>query len=118
MQVTLNLFPTLLSPFWQIVIERRIYPVILLVSFITFLIVMQMMQFSRLYEHIKNDKYLVGKRLVNYYHSQGKDSSSVTSSSSSSTNNSGSNPQNVPATAAQPQPPPQAPAAAQPPQVH
>lgn len=29
---------------------------------------MQIMQFARLYEHIKNDKYLVGKRLVNYYH--------------------------------------------------
>ena len=26
------------------------------------------MQFTRLYEHIKNDKYLVGRRLVNYDH--------------------------------------------------
>jgi E3 ubiquitin-protein ligase MARCH6 len=26
----------------------------------------QVRQFRRLYEHIKNDKYLVGRRLVNY----------------------------------------------------
>lgn len=52
------------------VIERRIYPALLVIYIITSLIAMQIMQFARLYEHIKNDKYLVGKRLVNYYHSQ------------------------------------------------
>lgn len=28
----------------------------------------QLKQFAKLYEHIKNDKYLVGRRLVNYHH--------------------------------------------------
>ena len=48
-------------------IERRIYPSLLIITIITLLIVMQVMQFARLYEHIKNDKYLVGKKLVNYH---------------------------------------------------
>ncbi|KAK2148324.1 hypothetical protein LSH36_502g01051 [Paralvinella palmiformis] len=45
---------------------RRIYPFMLgIICFFTFCI-FQVRQFKRLYEHIKNDKYLVGQRLVNY----------------------------------------------------
>ncbi|GFX76384.1 e3 ubiquitin-protein ligase MARCHF6 [Trichonephila clavipes] len=52
----------------QNLVLRRIYPA-LLVFFMTIgAIVFQVRQFFRLYEHIKNDKYLVGKRLVNYEH--------------------------------------------------
>jgi E3 ubiquitin-protein ligase MARCH6 len=47
---------------------RRIYPGILVVSGLVCLAVFQIRQFWKLYEHIKNDKYLVGKRLVNYDH--------------------------------------------------
>jgi E3 ubiquitin-protein ligase MARCH6 len=47
-------------------VHRRIYPCLLgIVVFISFCI-FQARQFRRLYEHIKNDKYLVGQRLVNY----------------------------------------------------
>lgn len=47
-------------------IERRIYPVsIFLFSFI-FLLAFQVRQFKRLYERIRNDKYLVGQRLINF----------------------------------------------------
>ncbi|ELT87335.1 hypothetical protein CAPTEDRAFT_168587 [Capitella teleta] len=52
----------------QNLVWRRIYPLhltcILFAAFITF----QAHQFKRLYEHIKNDKYLVGQQLVNYNH--------------------------------------------------
>ncbi|XP_018913896.1 E3 ubiquitin-protein ligase MARCHF6 isoform X2 [Bemisia tabaci] len=50
------------------IIVRRIYPFLLIVSLIFGLINFQIRQFSKLYEHIKNDKYLVGRRLVNYHH--------------------------------------------------
>jgi E3 ubiquitin-protein ligase MARCH6 len=50
----------------QNLVLRRIYPFILgVVLFVAFCI-FQARQFRRLYEHIKNDKYLVGQRLVNY----------------------------------------------------
>ncbi|XP_074600357.1 E3 ubiquitin-protein ligase MARCHF6 isoform X2 [Brevipalpus obovatus] len=45
---------------------RRIYPFLLIASALMYLIHWQINKFCRLYEHIKNDKYLVGKRLVNY----------------------------------------------------
>ena len=45
---------------------RRIYPFLLIASVLIYLIHWQINKFYRLYEHIKNDKYLVGKRLVNY----------------------------------------------------
>ncbi|RWS10502.1 E3 ubiquitin-protein ligase MARCH6-like protein [Dinothrombium tinctorium] len=45
---------------------RRIYPSLLFASCIIYLIQWQVNKFCKLYEHIKNDKYLVGKRLVNY----------------------------------------------------
>lgn len=49
-------------------VERRIYPALLIITLLSSLIIMQVVQFTRLYEHIKNDKYLVGRRLVNYDH--------------------------------------------------
>ncbi|KAL4235038.1 E3 ubiquitin-protein ligase march6 [Mactra antiquata] len=45
---------------------RRIYPFLLACVVFVFVCVFQARQFKRLYEHIKNDKYLVGQRLVNY----------------------------------------------------
>lgn len=52
----------------QILIARRLYPFLLLVNLVCVVICFQIRQFKKLYEHIKNDKYLVGKRLVNYEH--------------------------------------------------
>lgn len=52
----------------QTLIARRLYPFLLLVSVIYVIISIQIRQFKKLYEHIKNDKYLVGQRLVNYEH--------------------------------------------------
>ncbi|CAG9773166.1 unnamed protein product [Ceutorhynchus assimilis] len=49
-------------------VARRLYPFLLLVATVNIIIVLQIRQFKRLYEHIKNDKYLVGQRLVNYDH--------------------------------------------------
>lgn len=54
------------------VIARRLYPFLLLVCFISVVVVWQIRQFKKLYEHIKNDKYLVGQRLVNYDHRKSK----------------------------------------------
>lgn len=50
----------------QMLMLRRIYPFLLFASGIIYVCHWQFVKFSRLYEHIKNDKYLVGKRLVNY----------------------------------------------------
>ncbi|KAK2579697.1 hypothetical protein KPH14_011044 [Odynerus spinipes] len=52
----------------QILIARRLYPFLLLVNVVCIVICFQIRQFKKLYEHIKNDKYLVGQRLVNYEH--------------------------------------------------
>lgn len=52
----------------QILIARHLYPFLLLVHLICIVIYFQIRQFKKLYEHIKNDKYLVGQRLVNYEH--------------------------------------------------
>ncbi|XP_014665321.1 PREDICTED: E3 ubiquitin-protein ligase MARCH6-like [Priapulus caudatus] len=50
----------------QRLIARRVYPVCTAALFVIVLLGVQTKQFRRLYEHIKNDKYLVGQRLVNY----------------------------------------------------
>lgn len=50
----------------QTLLMRRIYPFLLFAAGILYLGHWQINKFCRLYEHIKNDKYLVGKRLVNY----------------------------------------------------
>ncbi|KAG7209966.1 hypothetical protein KM043_011555 [Ampulex compressa] len=52
----------------QVLIARHLYPFLLLVSLVCVVIYFQVRQFQKLYEHIKNDKYLVGRRLVNYEH--------------------------------------------------
>ncbi|XP_058793863.1 E3 ubiquitin-protein ligase MARCHF6 isoform X2 [Phymastichus coffea] len=52
----------------QILIARRLYPFLLLLHVVCIVISIQIKQFKKLYEHIKNDKYLVGQRLVNYEH--------------------------------------------------
>ncbi|XP_045617401.1 E3 ubiquitin-protein ligase MARCHF6 isoform X3 [Procambarus clarkii] len=60
--------PLVAPPSALILVERRIYPALLIITLLSSLIIMQVVQFTRLYEHIKNDKYLVGRRLVNYDH--------------------------------------------------
>lgn len=49
-------------------ISRRIYPFFLLIALGTVFLIFQVKQFSKFYIAIKNDKYLVGQRLVNYDH--------------------------------------------------
>jgi len=53
---------------FKLLIARRIYPTLMLMMVVIKCMMMQVRQFKRLYEHIKNDKYLVGRRLVNYNH--------------------------------------------------
>lgn len=60
------------SPLLRNLIARRVYPFLLLSALIACVIVFQIRQFKKLYEHIKNDKYLVGQRLVNYDHRRHK----------------------------------------------
>ncbi|XP_012671720.1 E3 ubiquitin-protein ligase MARCHF6 isoform X2 [Clupea harengus] len=54
------------TPEMHILVQRRIYPFLLMVVSLLGILTFQIRQFKRLYEHIKNDKYLVGQRLVNY----------------------------------------------------
>ncbi|CAE1167569.1 MARCH6 [Acanthosepion pharaonis] len=54
------------SPSVQNLVLRRIYPTLLATIIMIVASIFQARQFKRLYEHIKNDKYLVGQRLVNY----------------------------------------------------
>uniref|UniRef100_A0A8C5ADB5 RING-type E3 ubiquitin transferase n=1 Tax=Gadus morhua TaxID=8049 RepID=A0A8C5ADB5_GADMO len=54
------------EPDMQVLVERRIYPFLLMAVGLLAVLCFQLRQFKRLYEHIKNDKYLVGQRLVNY----------------------------------------------------
>ncbi|XP_058120264.1 E3 ubiquitin-protein ligase MARCHF6 isoform X1 [Anopheles coustani] len=53
-------------------IAREIYPFFLLIAFVIGIVVLQVRQFKKLYVAIKNDKYLVGQRLVNYDHQRKK----------------------------------------------
>ncbi|XP_041101882.1 E3 ubiquitin-protein ligase MARCHF6 isoform X2 [Polyodon spathula] len=59
----------------QNLVQRRIYPFLLMVVMLIGILSFQIRQFKRLYEHIKNDKYLVGQRLVNYERKTGRVSS-------------------------------------------
>ncbi|GFR79088.1 E3 ubiquitin-protein ligase MARCH6 [Elysia marginata] len=52
----------------QTFVVRRIYPFVLTMIMCCAMLVFQVRQFRRLYNHIKDDKYLVGQRLVNYIH--------------------------------------------------
>uniref|UniRef100_A0A3Q0R2Q8 E3 ubiquitin-protein ligase MARCHF6 n=1 Tax=Amphilophus citrinellus TaxID=61819 RepID=A0A3Q0R2Q8_AMPCI len=70
------------QPEMQTLVERRIYPFLLMVLVLLAILSFQIRQFKRLYEHIKNDKYLVGQRLVNYERKAGRMSSSSYSTSS------------------------------------
>lgn len=72
--VTAHSFVPLLisSPQMKNLIARRLYPFLLLIGLIGAVITFQIKQFQKLYEHIKNDKYLVGQRLVNYDHRRQK----------------------------------------------
>ena len=45
------------DPMLLVLIQRRIYPFLLLLIITTALIVAQLKQFRKLYEHIKNDRY-------------------------------------------------------------
>ncbi|XP_072306798.1 E3 ubiquitin-protein ligase MARCHF6-like [Eucyclogobius newberryi] len=63
----------------EILMQRRIYPFLLMVVSLIGILSFQIRQFKRLYEHIKNDKYLVGQRLVNYERKTGRTSSVHTS---------------------------------------
>ncbi|KAJ8277712.1 hypothetical protein GJAV_G00078920 [Gymnothorax javanicus] len=65
----------------QNLVQRRIYPFLLMVVMLMGVLSFQVRQFKRLYEHIKNDKYLVGQRLVNYERKTGKMSTSSPTSS-------------------------------------
>ncbi|KAF7661755.1 hypothetical protein LDENG_00253650 [Lucifuga dentata] len=63
------------TPEMEILMQRRIYPFLLMVVSLIGILSFQIRQFKRLYEHIKNDKYLVGQRLVNYERKAGRPSS-------------------------------------------
>ncbi|XP_067309738.1 E3 ubiquitin-protein ligase MARCH6 [Pseudorasbora parva] len=65
----------------QNLVQRRIYPFLLMVVVLMGILSFQIRQFKRLYEHIKNDKYLVGQRLVNYERKAGKANTTTHSSS-------------------------------------
>ncbi|XP_053571770.1 E3 ubiquitin-protein ligase MARCHF6 [Bombina bombina] len=65
------------TPEMQNLVQRRIYPFLLMVVILMGILSFQIRQFKRLYEHIKNDKYLVGQRLVNYERKSGKSSTST-----------------------------------------
>ncbi|CAB1317472.1 unnamed protein product [Coregonus sp. 'balchen'] len=67
----------------QNLVQRRIYPFLLMVVMLLGILSFQIRQFKRLYEHIKNDKYLVGQRLVNYERKVAGRSTTATHSSSS-----------------------------------
>ncbi len=49
-----------------LLVERRIYPSVLCSCTLLGLFLFQVRQFRRLYERIRNDKYLVGQRLINF----------------------------------------------------
>uniref|UniRef100_A0A672H602 E3 ubiquitin-protein ligase MARCHF6 n=1 Tax=Salarias fasciatus TaxID=181472 RepID=A0A672H602_SALFA len=54
------------EPEIQTLVERKIYPFMMLVVILLAVMYFQIRQFRRFYEDIKNDKYLIGQQLVNY----------------------------------------------------
>lgn len=60
------------NQFLKVAIIRRIYPFFLILAIIIAIVIFQIKQFKKLYVAIKNDKYLVGQRLVNYDHQRKK----------------------------------------------
>lgn len=69
----------------RILIARRIYPLFLIAAIMVAIINFHIRQFKKLYVAIKNDKYLVGQRLVNYDHRKKKSENAAASGASSST---------------------------------
>ncbi|XP_053685217.1 E3 ubiquitin-protein ligase MARCHF6 [Sabethes cyaneus] len=69
----------------RILIARQIYPFFLLIAFIVVIVILQIRQFKKLYVAIKNDKYLVGQRLVNYDHHRKKRSEAAAASQNAAT---------------------------------
>lgn len=69
-----------INPQLQNLIARRIYPFLLLIGLLSGIVTLQIRQFKKLYEHIKNDKYLVGQRLVNYDHQKNRSNTVTTRS--------------------------------------
>jgi len=56
------------SPETALFCLRRIYPFLLAMVMLIVGFIFQGRQFRLLYERIRNDKYLVGQKLVNYEH--------------------------------------------------
>jgi hypothetical protein len=71
---------------YLILIERRIYPVSLFVFSFILLFVFQVRQFKRLYERIRNDKYLVGQRLMNFERNLASKSDTTTTNNNNNNN--------------------------------
>jgi E3 ubiquitin-protein ligase MARCH6 len=69
---------------YLILIERRIYPVSLFIFSLVTVLTFQIKQFKRLYERIRNDKYLVGQRLINFERNLVLKANSFTSGSTAS----------------------------------
>lgn len=70
----------------RILIARRIYPLFLIAAIMVAIVNFHIRQFKKLYVAIKNDKYLVGQRLVNYDHRKKKSESTSTTAPSSQNN--------------------------------
>lgn len=66
----------------RILIARRIYPCFLIAAIMIAIVNFHIRQFKKLYVAIKNDKYLVGQRLVNYDHRKKKAETAAASSAS------------------------------------
>ncbi|XP_035919137.1 E3 ubiquitin-protein ligase MARCHF6-like [Anopheles stephensi] len=73
------------NPLTRTFFARQIYPFFLLIAFVIGILVLQVRQFKKLYVAIKNDKYLVGQRLVNYDHQRKKRRPSVVAGEEGST---------------------------------
>lgn len=67
------------DPMSKMIILRCIYPTLLIIAIIVAVVVVQIRQFRKFYVTIKNDKYLVGQRLVNYDHQKKKQEAVVAS---------------------------------------
>lgn len=67
------------DPMNRLTILRCIYPTLLIIAVVIGVVVVQIRQFRKFYVTIKNDKYLVGQRLVNYDHQKKKAEMAVSS---------------------------------------
>lgn len=56
------------TPEMEILMQRRIYPFLLMVVSLIGILSFQIRQFKRLYEHIKNDKYVLTFQLADRLH--------------------------------------------------